>query len=121
MMGDAGQKVRAQHLGREAYLYVRQSTVRQVFENTESSERQYALRRRAVPTAPETVGLGAPPRCHVRGDSGTGSAGGEQVQIPLMSTTLPSSVREWMAGGRLPPGTHTSPAPLQERKSSPMA
>ena len=47
-MMEAGQKVRAQHLGRKAYLYVRQSTVRQVFENTESSERQYALRRRAV-------------------------------------------------------------------------
>jgi len=29
---------------RSAYLYVRQSTVRQVFENTESTERQYALR-----------------------------------------------------------------------------
>ena len=48
MMRDASQKVSAHHLGRDAYLYVRQSTVRQVFENTESSERQYALRRRAV-------------------------------------------------------------------------
>jgi len=51
MMREASQtsqKVNAHHLGRAAYLYVRQSTVRQVFENTESSERQYALRRRAV-------------------------------------------------------------------------
>lgn len=47
-MVEAGQKVRAHHLGRKAYLYVRQSTVRQVFENTESSERQYALRGRAL-------------------------------------------------------------------------
>lgn len=47
-MRQADQKVRAHHLGRQAYLYVRQSTVRQVFENTESGERQYALRRRAV-------------------------------------------------------------------------
>ena len=47
-MMEAGQKVRAHHLGRKAYLYVRQSTVRQVFENTESSERQYALRGRAL-------------------------------------------------------------------------
>jgi len=31
-----------------AYLYVRQSTLRQVFENTESTKRQYALRERAV-------------------------------------------------------------------------
>jgi len=41
-------KVSARHLERDAYLYVRQSTVRQVFENTENTERQYALRRRAV-------------------------------------------------------------------------
>ena len=41
-------KVNARHLKRDAYLYVRQSTVRQVFENTESTKRQYALRQRAV-------------------------------------------------------------------------
>jgi len=40
----AHQKVTASHLQREAYLYVRLSTLRQVFENTESSKRQYALR-----------------------------------------------------------------------------
>ncbi len=44
----AHQKVTASHLRRDAYLYVRQSTVRQVFENTESTRRQYALRERAV-------------------------------------------------------------------------
>lgn len=43
-----GSKVNARHLNRDAYLYVRQSTIRQVFENTESTERQYALRHRAV-------------------------------------------------------------------------
>ena len=42
------QKVTASHLQREAYLYVGQSTLRQVFENTESTKRQYALRERAV-------------------------------------------------------------------------
>lgn len=42
------QKVTAGHLKRQAYLYVRQSTLRQVFENTESTRRQYALRERAV-------------------------------------------------------------------------
>ena len=41
-------KVTASHLGRIAYLYVRQSTLRQVLEHTESAQRQYALRRRAV-------------------------------------------------------------------------
>jgi DNA invertase Pin-like site-specific DNA recombinase len=44
----AHQKVTASHLRRDAYLYVRQSTVRQVFENVESTKRQYALRQRAV-------------------------------------------------------------------------
>src|SRR3989441_7064702 len=41
-------KVTAEHLQRAAYLYIRQSTLRQVLENTESTERQYALRRRAL-------------------------------------------------------------------------
>ena len=41
-------KVTAGHLGRLAYLYVRQSTLRQVFENTESTKRQYGLRERAI-------------------------------------------------------------------------
>lgn len=47
-MNSEAQKVRAEHLKRDAYLYVRQSTLRQVFENTESTQRQYALRDRAV-------------------------------------------------------------------------
>ncbi len=42
------QKVTAAHLRRNAYLYVRQSTLRQVVENAESGKRQYALRQRAV-------------------------------------------------------------------------
>lgn len=41
-------KVTADHLRRDAYLYVRQSTLRQVAENVESTHRQYALRDRAV-------------------------------------------------------------------------
>lgn len=48
MIAQAHQKVTADHLKRNAYLYVRQSTVRQVFENTESTQRQYALRQRAT-------------------------------------------------------------------------
>jgi len=42
------QKVQPEHLKRDAYLYVRQSTIHQVFHNTESTQRQYDLRRRAV-------------------------------------------------------------------------
>src|SRR5438046_7657684 len=41
-------KIAATHLKRQAYLYVRQSTLRQVLENTESTKRQYALRERAI-------------------------------------------------------------------------
>jgi DNA invertase Pin-like site-specific DNA recombinase len=41
-------KVTAAHLAREAYLYVRQSTLHQVAVNTESGRRQYDLRGRAV-------------------------------------------------------------------------
>jgi DNA invertase Pin-like site-specific DNA recombinase len=47
-MIELGNKVEAQHLRRNAYLYVRQSTLRQVYEHTESTKRQYALRQRAV-------------------------------------------------------------------------
>ncbi len=48
MMNDPHQKVQASHLKRNAYVYVRQSTLRQVLENTESTKRQYGLRQRAV-------------------------------------------------------------------------
>src|SRR5260370_25638787 len=41
-------KVTADHLKRDAYLYVRQSTLRQVAENGESTQRQYPLRHRAI-------------------------------------------------------------------------
>src|SRR5438067_13050338 len=48
LTADAHQKVNAAHLRRNAYLYIRQSTLRQVFENSESTKRQYALRDRAM-------------------------------------------------------------------------
>jgi len=41
-------KVQPHHLEREAYLYIRQSSMRQVIENIESTKRQYALRGRAT-------------------------------------------------------------------------
>ena len=61
-------KVTARHLKRDAYLYIRQSTVRQVFENKESTERQYALRQRAV-------ALGWPPERVIVIDSDLGQSG----------------------------------------------
>src|SRR6201996_7308318 len=41
-------KVQPHHLERGAYLYIRQSSMRQVVENVESTRRQYALRGRAT-------------------------------------------------------------------------
>ena len=39
-MGENSNKVTADHLRRDAYLYVRQSTLYQVANNTESARRQ---------------------------------------------------------------------------------
>jgi DNA invertase Pin-like site-specific DNA recombinase len=71
-------KITASHLRRDAYVYVRQATVRQSFEHTESTRRQYALRGRAV-------ALGWPvERVHVidsdLGKSGASSADQEGFQ-----------------------------------------
>jgi DNA invertase Pin-like site-specific DNA recombinase len=48
LTGERSHKITPRHLRRQAYLYIRQSTLRQVVENTESTARQYALRQRAV-------------------------------------------------------------------------
>ena len=48
MERETREKITTEHLERKAYLYIRQSTLRQVVENTESTQRQYALRERAI-------------------------------------------------------------------------
>jgi DNA invertase Pin-like site-specific DNA recombinase len=48
MIAEVHSKVQARHLTRHAYLYIRQSSLRQVFEHTESTQRQYALKQRAI-------------------------------------------------------------------------
>jgi len=63
-------KISASHLVRRAYVYVRQSTLRQVLENTESTKRQYALRERAI-------ALGWPPDRIVVIDSDLGRSGAD--------------------------------------------
>jgi len=68
----AHQKVNAGHLKRNAYLYVRQSTLRQVFENTESTKRQYGLRQHAM-------ALGWPVERIVVIDSDLGQSGASAV------------------------------------------
>jgi DNA invertase Pin-like site-specific DNA recombinase len=42
------EKITSDHLSRKAYLYIRQSSIRQVMEHTESTKRQYALKERAI-------------------------------------------------------------------------
>jgi len=73
MSTDNHQKIQPDHLQRDAFLYVRQSSLRQVFENTESTKRQYALRERAV-------ALGWPiERVHtIDSDQGISGASAEQ-------------------------------------------
>lgn len=70
MGADTQHKVTAEHLKRNAYLYVRQSTLRQVIENTESTKRQYALKERAN-------ALGWPPECIIVIDSDLGQSGAQ--------------------------------------------
>ena len=48
MIDSMNSKVTSQHLNLRAYLYVRQSTLRQVIDNNESTKRQYALKDKAL-------------------------------------------------------------------------
>jgi DNA invertase Pin-like site-specific DNA recombinase len=73
MNSEAHQKVQAEHLSRNAFLYVRQSTLRQVRENVESSQRQYGLRDRAL-------ALGWPLEQIVVIDCDQGQSGGSAVE-----------------------------------------
>ena len=63
-------KVTAAHLGRDAYVYVRQSTLTQMREHTESLERQYELASRAQT-------LGWPPQQVVVVDEDLGRSGAD--------------------------------------------
>lgn len=67
---EVGSKVTAGHLGRDAYVYVRQSTLTQMREHTESLERQYELASRAQV-------LGWPPQQVVVVDEDLGRSGAD--------------------------------------------
>lgn len=69
-MSDLGSKVGPAHLRRDAYVYVRQSTLTQVREHTESLERQYELADRAM-------SLGWAPRQVVVVDDDLGRSGAD--------------------------------------------
>ncbi len=86
MSSDTSGKVTAARLRRDAYLYIRQSTLYQVANNTESTARQYDLRGRAV-------ALGWPAdRIHVididQGHSGASSADREGFQHLVAEVSL---------------------------------
>ncbi|MGH8993231.1 MAG: recombinase family protein [Acidimicrobiia bacterium] len=85
-MIDTSSKVTADHLRRDPYLYVRQSSLYQVANNTESSRRQYDLRGRAV-------ALGWPGERVVvidvdQGQSGSSSADREGFQRLVADVSL---------------------------------
>ncbi|MGO8855196.1 MAG: recombinase family protein [Steroidobacteraceae bacterium] len=95
MLTDFHQKVTVEHLRREAFVYVRQSTSRQILENTESTRRQYALRDRAV-------ALGWPiERVHtVDDDQGLSAARAEnrngfQRLVSEVALVAPASCWDW--------------------------
>ena len=87
MISEQHAKIAARHLTRNAYLYVRQSSLRQVFENTESTQRQYALRERAI-------ALGWPiERVHVI-DSGRTIAEGTPAEVRISDSLVMVSSAE---------------------------
>ena len=119
-------KVTADHLRRDAYLYVRQSSLYQVANNTESSRRQYDLRGRAV-------ALGWPADSVIvidvdQGQSGASAADREGFQrlvadvslgkagivLGLECSRLARNNADWhrllgrVAGGIAAPGSHRS-------------
>jgi DNA invertase Pin-like site-specific DNA recombinase len=87
MTAETHQKVKTVHLKRNAYLYIRQSTLRQVFDNSESTKRQYALRQRAV-------ALGWPQDRIIVIDSDLGQSGAGGVAVGAQLDRLASLVRD---------------------------
>jgi DNA invertase Pin-like site-specific DNA recombinase len=79
-------KVTSSHLRRDAWLYVRQSTMYQVIHNTESARRQYDLKGRAVALGWQL------PRVHVididQGSSGASAAGRAGFQQLVAEVSL---------------------------------
>ncbi len=86
MSSDSVSKVTAARLSRDAYLYIRQSTLYQVINNSESTARQYDLRGRAL-----TLGWPAE-RIHVididQGHSGASAADREGFRHLVAEVSL---------------------------------
>src|SRR5271169_6792573 len=82
----AASKVTAAHLSRTAYLYVRQSSLKQVLHNTESAIRQYDLRGKAI-----SLGWAADQITVIdidQGHSGASAAGREGFQHLVAEVSL---------------------------------
>ena len=86
MLPLSNQKIRLDHLERQAFVYVRQSTLAQVLHNTASTARQYDLEQRALD-------LGWP-RAHVavidqdQAQSGTSAVGRDGFQFMVAQVGL---------------------------------
>ena len=122
MSGDDTAKVTPARLRRDAYLYIRQSTLYQVIHNTESTGRQYDLKHRAV-------ALGWPEdKIHVididQGHSGASAADrpGSSTWSPRSPWAGPASCSAWNAPGwpaTPPTGSSSSrSAPTPTRSSA---
>ncbi len=102
MSTDIAMKVDADHLRRDAFLYVRQSSLRQVFENAEGTKWQYALCDRAV-------ALGWPiERVHViNSDLGlSGAQSQDRDRIPASGERSgDGACRDRAGAGSIAPGT----------------
>jgi len=82
----AASKVTAAHLSRQAFLYVRQSSLKQVIHNTESAIRQYDLRGKAI-----SLGWAADQVTVIdidQGHSGASAAGREGFQHLVAEVSL---------------------------------
>ncbi len=110
-----GEKITAAHLGRTALIYIRQSSLAQVRENTESTARQYALAdeavrlgwaRQAVEVIDADLGLsgrsadgrsGAPLRCSSQRRAATSRLGrrcAPLAQIAMTSSSNAAATRK---------------------------
>src|SRR5262249_60309098 len=85
-------KITPEHLAREAYVYVRQSTADQLLNNPESRRRQYALVARAHELGSEQV---------IVIDEDLGRSGGGQVRPGFERLLAATCERTAGAGGAI--------------------